>query len=40
MQSCESRIAQGNLLLHATVLRQQGFSEQWSHDLLLTSVKM
>ena len=24
----------------ATVLRQQGFSEQWSHDLLLTSVKV
>jgi uncharacterized damage-inducible protein DinB len=37
-----------NIFLHgirhwgqiATVLRQQGFSEQWSHDLLLTSVKM
>jgi len=24
----------------ATVLRQQGFSEQWSHDLLLTTVRM
>jgi uncharacterized damage-inducible protein DinB len=24
----------------ATVLRQGGFSEQWSHDLLLTSVKV
>lgn len=24
----------------ATVLRQQGFSEQWSHDMLLSSVKM
>ncbi|HMI44128.1 MAG TPA: DinB family protein [Gemmatimonadaceae bacterium] len=37
-----------NIFLHgirhwgqiATVLRQQGFSEQWSHDLLLTTVKM
>jgi uncharacterized damage-inducible protein DinB len=24
----------------ATVLRQQGFSDQWSHDMLLSSVKM
>ena len=24
----------------ATVLRQNGFAEQWSHDLLLTSVKV
>lgn len=37
-----------NIFLHgirhwgqvATVLRQQGFSEQWSHDLLLTTVMM
>jgi uncharacterized damage-inducible protein DinB len=37
-----------NIFLHAirhwgqiaTVLRQQGFPEQWSHDLLLTTVKM
>ena len=37
-----------NIFLHgirhwgqiATVLRQQGFSEQWSHDLLLTNVRM
>jgi uncharacterized damage-inducible protein DinB len=37
-----------NIFLHgirhwgqiATVLRQQGFSEQWSHDLLLTTVRM
>ena len=24
----------------ATVLRQQGFADQWAHDMLLTSVKM
>jgi len=37
-----------NIFLHgirhwgqiATVLRQQGFSDQWSHDMLLSSVKM
>lgn len=37
-----------NLFLHdirhwgqvATVLRQKGFADQWSHDLLLSSVKM
>ena len=37
-----------NIFLHgirhwgqiATVLRQQGLSDQWSHDMLLSSVKM
>jgi uncharacterized damage-inducible protein DinB len=37
-----------NIFLHgirhwgqvATVLRQQGFTDQWAHDLLLTSVRM
>jgi uncharacterized damage-inducible protein DinB len=37
-----------NIFLHgirhwgqiATVLRQEGFSDQWSHDILLSSVKM